>query len=405
MEPLDDPARSSSRSPRSRSSPGTLRGQAAPGRRHVLTRQVFAAESSFAATMANRDSTAFATFVAPEAIFFGEKSVMRGKAAVVDGWRPLFAGPAAPVLLEAGDGRGPRLRDARPQQRAGPRRRRAAGRAPSIRSGGASPTAPGWSSSTRAARSATVRAAPDRATGPAAGYLSAVSLSLHRQPPDERRRRARRHPRLPAHRGAAEEHAAERLDHRGRAGERGGPHLAPLAHGRGAVRPVPRHRSRPAAQDLPDPRSRRSAARRRPGAAAVPRGGQGGPRARGPPVGAGSAARAAARRSSPGCGTSTRRPARRRRSSPRGSTSSRPSSSTPRDSTRPTSTTDSISPTARRTPPRTRFSPRCGRGWTGDRGAGPGCRRRSGASQIAYLRECDVRRGSRGGAGRDWGRS
>jgi ketosteroid isomerase-like protein len=71
-----------------------LPGQAA--RAAALTRQVFAAESSFAATLANRDTAAFAALVSPEAVFFGEKTVMRGKAAVVDGWRPLFAGPTAP---------------------------------------------------------------------------------------------------------------------------------------------------------------------------------------------------------------------------------------------------------------------------------------------------------------------
>jgi ketosteroid isomerase-like protein len=75
---------------------GAVRGQAAPAAPAVLARQVVAAESSFAATMANRDSTAFAAFVAPDAIFFGEKSVMRDKAAVVDGWRALFVGPTAP---------------------------------------------------------------------------------------------------------------------------------------------------------------------------------------------------------------------------------------------------------------------------------------------------------------------
>jgi acetylornithine deacetylase/succinyl-diaminopimelate desuccinylase-like protein len=41
--------------------------------------------------MANRNSIAFAAFVAPDAIFFAENSVMRGKSAVVDGWRGLFA--------------------------------------------------------------------------------------------------------------------------------------------------------------------------------------------------------------------------------------------------------------------------------------------------------------------------
>lgn len=79
---------------------GALSGQAAPAvpAPAVLTRQVFAAESSFAATMASRDSIAFATFVASDAIFFGEKSVLRGKSAVVDGWRALLThadGPAA----------------------------------------------------------------------------------------------------------------------------------------------------------------------------------------------------------------------------------------------------------------------------------------------------------------------
>jgi ketosteroid isomerase-like protein len=75
---------------------GTLLGQAAPAGPAALTRQVFAAESSFAATMASRDSVAFAKFVAPEAVFFGQQSVMRGKTAVVDGWRALFVGPTPP---------------------------------------------------------------------------------------------------------------------------------------------------------------------------------------------------------------------------------------------------------------------------------------------------------------------
>ena len=59
-------------------------------------REVFAAESSFAATMAARDLKAFGTYVAPEAVFFGRRGVMRGRAAVVDGWKPLFEGPMAP---------------------------------------------------------------------------------------------------------------------------------------------------------------------------------------------------------------------------------------------------------------------------------------------------------------------
>jgi ketosteroid isomerase-like protein len=70
-----------------------LRGQAATT---ALQRQVFAAESSFAASMAQRDAKAFAALLSPEAIFFADTTVLRGKAAVVEGWRPFFVGPAAP---------------------------------------------------------------------------------------------------------------------------------------------------------------------------------------------------------------------------------------------------------------------------------------------------------------------
>jgi ketosteroid isomerase-like protein len=62
----------------------------------VLKQQVFAAESTFAASFARRDTVKFSAMVAPDAIFFGRSSVMRGKTAVVDGWRPLFAEKAAP---------------------------------------------------------------------------------------------------------------------------------------------------------------------------------------------------------------------------------------------------------------------------------------------------------------------
>jgi ketosteroid isomerase-like protein len=76
--------------------PATLPAQAPPAALTALTRQVFVAESSFAATMARRDSVAFARFVAPDAVFFGEKTVQRGKAAVVERWSRFFAGPDAP---------------------------------------------------------------------------------------------------------------------------------------------------------------------------------------------------------------------------------------------------------------------------------------------------------------------
>lgn len=61
-----------------------------------LARQVFAAESSFAHTMAARDHNAFGSFVAAEAIFFGRRGVMRGKAAVLEAWKPFFQDPKPP---------------------------------------------------------------------------------------------------------------------------------------------------------------------------------------------------------------------------------------------------------------------------------------------------------------------
>lgn len=68
-----------------------------PGQAHPsLRRQVFVAESSFAASMAQRDLEAFAAFVSSEAIFFGDTTVMRGKRAVLDGWRGFFVKPNPP---------------------------------------------------------------------------------------------------------------------------------------------------------------------------------------------------------------------------------------------------------------------------------------------------------------------
>lgn len=74
-------------------SPDALLGQAP---RRDLAREVMAAESSFAASMAQRDINAFAAWVAPDAVFFGDKGSLHGKDAVVEGWRPLFKETAAP---------------------------------------------------------------------------------------------------------------------------------------------------------------------------------------------------------------------------------------------------------------------------------------------------------------------
>lgn len=60
-----------------------------------LAQQVRATETAFARTMADRDLTAFTSFLADEAVFVG-RSVLRGRAAVAEGWKPLFEGKEAP---------------------------------------------------------------------------------------------------------------------------------------------------------------------------------------------------------------------------------------------------------------------------------------------------------------------
>lgn len=60
-----------------------------------LTAQVREAERGFAKTMADRDAVAFASFIAEDAVFVGDQA-LRGKAAVIEGWKGFFAGPNAP---------------------------------------------------------------------------------------------------------------------------------------------------------------------------------------------------------------------------------------------------------------------------------------------------------------------
>ncbi len=64
-----------------------------------LAEQVRAREIAFAQTMADRDHAAFAAFVAEEALFLGP-TVLRGRAAVAEGWKPFFEGPGAPFSWE-----------------------------------------------------------------------------------------------------------------------------------------------------------------------------------------------------------------------------------------------------------------------------------------------------------------
>src|SRR4051812_28923638 len=60
-------------------------------------------ERAFAATMAQRDAVAFASFLSVEAIFMGNADaprVMRGRQAIVEGWKQFFEGAAAPFSWE-----------------------------------------------------------------------------------------------------------------------------------------------------------------------------------------------------------------------------------------------------------------------------------------------------------------
>lgn len=58
--------------------------------------QVFAAERAFAKSMADRNTSAFASHVSDEAIFFNGAGVLRGKQEVVAAWSRFFEGKTAP---------------------------------------------------------------------------------------------------------------------------------------------------------------------------------------------------------------------------------------------------------------------------------------------------------------------
>jgi ketosteroid isomerase-like protein len=61
----------------------------------ALAAKVRAREEAFAKTMADRDLAAFATFVDEEAVFLG-RTELRGRPAVVEGWKRYFEGKTAP---------------------------------------------------------------------------------------------------------------------------------------------------------------------------------------------------------------------------------------------------------------------------------------------------------------------
>ena len=62
----------------------------------ALARQVEATERAFARSMAERDHAAFTALLSEQAVFFDGKEVLRGKATVAAGWKPLFEGASAP---------------------------------------------------------------------------------------------------------------------------------------------------------------------------------------------------------------------------------------------------------------------------------------------------------------------
>jgi uncharacterized protein (TIGR02246 family) len=59
-------------------------------------RGVWAAETAFARTMADRDHDAFAAFVAEEGVFMSEAATLRGRTQVAAGWKRFFEGSQAP---------------------------------------------------------------------------------------------------------------------------------------------------------------------------------------------------------------------------------------------------------------------------------------------------------------------
>lgn len=66
----------------------------------ALAAEVRQAEADFAATMVHRDFAAFGEHVAGDAVFVGA-TPLRGRAAVLDAWRPFFDGPTAPFSWQA----------------------------------------------------------------------------------------------------------------------------------------------------------------------------------------------------------------------------------------------------------------------------------------------------------------
>lgn len=73
-----------------------------PAERAELVRQVTAAETAFAHTMAERDHEGFTRFLADDAVFFSGREPLRGKVAVAAFWKRFYESAQAPFSWKPG---------------------------------------------------------------------------------------------------------------------------------------------------------------------------------------------------------------------------------------------------------------------------------------------------------------
>ena len=66
----------------------------------LLRQQVTETERAFARSMAERNHAAFVALLSEQAHFYGGDTVLRGKAAVAEGWKAYFEGAQAPFSWE-----------------------------------------------------------------------------------------------------------------------------------------------------------------------------------------------------------------------------------------------------------------------------------------------------------------
>ena len=66
----------------------------------ALQREVWNIEVAFARSMADRDFAAFGRHLSEHAVFWSGGQVLRGKAAVMEGWKRFYDGPQAPFSWE-----------------------------------------------------------------------------------------------------------------------------------------------------------------------------------------------------------------------------------------------------------------------------------------------------------------